>query len=280
MLTKFLKEMSRATDLENAKTGGGFVYGDGNYEQVNHAADHHHSNIVFNREGQPEDRDYDTVVNDGHEKIYKEGGIHVATVIPFNFIADWVGTPSKRALTTLMLVIDNDLPFDDYSFGWRIDYNSDETDEADGLNKEQAVAYLKKLVGNLNESEPFQQQGIMINYEGENKRALLPARARGDVLTTIPTGTMEAGFKKDAGFYVGPGGSGSAIGDRYERFKKFISQNETYEVPEIYVDEQGRVVFTNGRHRYAVLRDSRIANMPVALSKEGYVNAKKLGWVK
>ena len=279
MLTKFIKEMTRGEAIEGAKTGGGWIYGDGNYEQVQHP-NVHHSDIVFKREGSPEEGEYQDIVNAGHEKIYREGGIHVATVIPFNFVADWIGTPSKKALTTLMLVIDNDLPFDQYAFGWRLNYDTEDIDEADGLNKEQAVAYLKKMIGSLNESTPFQQQGIMINYEGENKRALLPARARDDILTTIPTDTMEAGFKKDANFYVGRGGSGAAIGDRYERFKKFISQNETYEVPEIYVDERGRVVFTNGRHRYAVLRDSRIANMPVALSKEGYVNAKKLGMVK
>jgi hypothetical protein len=293
MLIKTLKEMSRTKDIASAETGGGFIYGDGNYEQVRHP-DVHHSDIAFTREGSPEDQDYETVVNNGYSNIYKKGGIHVVTIIPFSFVADWAGPPSKRAISTLILIIDNDLPFDEYSLGWRPRYDSNDIDEVDGLNKEQIVAYLKKFsphltqgkilnvkrVINLGESAPFQQQGIGIVYQGENKRALLPARARDDVLTTIPTDTMEAGFKKDATFYVGPGGSGAAIGNRYERFKEFLNQNETYEVPEVYVDERGRVVFTNGRHRYAVLRDSRIANMPVALSKEGYVNAKKLGWVK
>ena len=116
MLTKFLKEMTRGETVAGAKTGGGFIYGDGNYEQVQHP-DVHHSDIVFKREGSPEEHDYQTVVDDGYQNIYRDGGIHVVTIIPFNFVADWVGTPSKRALTTLMLVIDNDLPFDEYAFG-------------------------------------------------------------------------------------------------------------------------------------------------------------------
>ena len=118
---------------------------------------------------------------------------------------------------------------------------------------------------------------VTIQYRGQPKVAVKPRRARNEILMTIPTQAMDAAFKRDGeSFYVGPGGSGASIGDRYSRFQNWIEENEQYEVPEVYVNDEGRMSFANGRHRYAVLRDAGVDPMPVAMSQEGVRNAQQL----
>jgi hypothetical protein len=122
---------------------------------------------------------------------------------------------------------------------------------------------------------------VTINYKGKPKRAVKPVRARSDVLVTVHTATFDKAFKRSGeGWYTGPGGTGATIGDRYPRFEKWIEQNDTFEVPEVYVDDRGIVSFTNGRHRYSVFRDAGVDPMPVAMDRtEGLPNAKKHGLI-
>jgi len=120
------------------------------------------------------------------------------------------------------------------------------------------------------------QSGVTINYKGQPKLAVKPARARKDVLMMLPTAAMDASFRQEPDYYVGAGGSGAVIGKRYAGFAKWIEEHDQYEVPEVYVHTDGKLSFTNGRHRYAVLRDAGVAEMPVAMSRSGVENAKRL----
>ena len=120
-------------------------------------------------------------------------------------------------------------------------------------------------------------EDIDINLNGQRKRATKPRRANNDVLMTVPTAVMDAAFKRDGmSFYVGPGGSDAAIGNRYQKFAQWIQDSDSYEVPEVSVSSDGVMVFTNGRHRYAVLRDAGVDPMPVAMSPESVRYAQKL----
>jgi hypothetical protein len=99
-------------------------------------------------------------------------------------------------------------------------------------------------------------------------------------LMMIPTAAMDDAFKRDgSSFYVGPGGSGAAIGKRYEQFQQWISEHDQYDLPEVGVRDNGRLGFTNGRHRYAVFRDAGVDPMPVAMGNHDIENAKKIGGV-
>jgi len=82
------------------------------------------------------------------------------------------------------------------------------------------------------------------------------------VLVNVDTAKLDAEWKASdpPGFYVGPGGTENAIHGRYERFQKWLKDNPgtPIEAPLISYndyDDRGGVSFTNGRHRFAVLRD-------------------------
>jgi 2'-5' RNA ligase len=51
------------------------------------------------------------------------------------------------------------------------------------------------------------------------------------------------------------------------------------EASEVTVNEDGKVGFTNGRHRYAWLRDQGLTSIPVSMDPESVKNAKKHGYL-
>lgn len=51
-------------------------------------------------------------------------------------------------------------------------------------------------------------------------------------------------------------GGKDGIGDRYRDAKKFLSENSNVRMSEVTVRRNGTIIFNDGRHRFAVLRDS------------------------
>jgi hypothetical protein len=106
----------------------------------------------------------------------------------------------------------------------------------------------------------------------------LPAQAaaRGDKLVSVNVAAFDKAFAKDAGFYLDAKGS-NRIGQRYDRVKEFIKTSHTIEASQVTVDKEGHVRFTDGRHRYAALRDSGATKIPLAMDRESQRNAKQFG---
>lgn len=106
----------------------------------------------------------------------------------------------------------------------------------------------------------------------EGHKWTLPDRAKRDkqVLFIADVAKVDAAWKKDTGFHIGPGGD-NGIKGRYERFQQWLVDNPSVaiECPEIgYNEEIGRISFTNGRHRFAVLRDMGVKHVGVAVTKK------------
>lgn len=106
-------------------------------------------------------------------------------------------------------------------------------------------------------------------------------------LVTLDMAKMDEAWARSEGFYVGKGGTGAAIGDRYKRFQEFLKRGIPVQAPNISIsvgphrgvaDVPG-VDFGDGRHRTAVLRDMGASYIKVALDAESVKLAKKLGWV-
>lgn len=153
------------------------------------------------------------------------------------------------------------------------DYYSDETVRVDHfMTPEEMQKFLGRQLLKVNEGVSV---ATSILYDGEQKYAVKPERGSPYVLMTIPTAAIERGWIDDKDFYIGRGGSGASIGKRYEGFQEWLKQHDQYEVPSIHVDEQGKVGFSDGRHRYAVLRDAGIDPMPVAIGLHGAKNAMR-----
>ena len=73
---------------------------------------------------------------------------------------------------------------------------------------------------------------------------------------------VERSWQRDRGFHIGPGGTENSIGTRYDRFGEFLKSGVPIEGPEVSIGHAGHIVFTNGRHRFAYLRDRGLKHMP------------------
>jgi hypothetical protein len=104
-----------------------------------------------------------------------------------------------------------------------------------------------------------------------------PKRARKDVLVKLNVAAFDAAFQRERDFYIGPGGTGNPIHDRYPKFGEFIAKVTEIEAAEVTVNDDGKVGFTNGRHRYAWLRDHGVKDIPVAMTPESVQNAAQHG---
>ncbi|MGA4422861.1 hypothetical protein ACI2UY_22235 [Ralstonia nicotianae] len=74
----------------------------------------------------------------------------------------------------------------------------------------------------------------------------------------------------NASDYVGRGGVGSDQAEKYERVGSFLRQNVGHlgiYVPTVSL-ENGNVEFTDGRHRFAWLRDHGLRALPVEVGAE------------
>ncbi len=85
---------------------------------------------------------------------------------------------------------------------------------------------------------------------------------------------FDQAFKRDINFYVGAQGKGG-IGKRYESFGKWLQDGDSMIASTVDVMSDGKAVFTNGRHRYAYLRDQGLTRIPVAMDKQSLENAHK-----
>ena len=133
-------------------------------------------------------------------------------------------------------------------------------------------------------------EGMNIKVSGKVVDVVKPDRANDQTLVYVNVRRFDKAISREKSYYIGKGGS-NGIGSRYEMFGMYINGGEIEELgipidphdeiesPEVYVDDEGRVSFTNGRHRWAWLRDQGIKRIPVTMPKECVKNAKKYKYI-
>lgn len=102
--------------------------------------------------------------------------------------------------------------------------------------------------------------------------------AIGEKIVNVNVAKLDAAWSKDVDFYVGPNGQGG-IKSRYPNFGEWLQTADSMEASEVYVRDNGEIAFTNGRHRFAWLRDHGVTVMPVAMHPDAIANAKKFGYL-
>jgi hypothetical protein len=95
----------------------------------------------------------------------------------------------------------------------------------------------------------------------------LPDGVPPDETVWIAVAKVDASWKKNHAEYVGANGSGAAIGDRYRQFGIWFEKGEAVWIPWVGLEE-GEIGFTDGRHRFAWLRDHGVRAMPIDVDPE------------
>jgi hypothetical protein len=91
-----------------------------------------------------------------------------------------------------------------------------------------------------------------------------------DPVVWISVVKLDASWRHDAPYYVGENASGlgNGVPSRYEKFGKWIVEGHKIWMPHIGLADEGYIVFSDGRHRFAWLRDHGVRAMPVTVSEE------------
>ncbi|OGM10520.1 hypothetical protein A2Z67_02870 [Candidatus Woesebacteria bacterium RBG_13_36_22] len=115
-----------------------------------------------------------------------------------------------------------------------------------------------------------------------NYNFIQPERAKklGSRAVLVDVDKFDKEWSKDEDFYIGPGGTGAKISDRYERFNEFLKTGELIEMPEVSsrpltLGTGSLVGFTNGRHRFAVLRDLGFKVIPLSVDLNSFAFFKE-----
>jgi hypothetical protein len=125
-------------------------------------------------------------------------------------------------------------------------------------------------------------QPISVQVEGRPVKVELShaAKAAGDRLVRVNVVAFDQAWARDKSFYAGPGGVGESTSPgRYNRFREFIKGRSDIEASEVGVMKNGAVGFTNGRHRFAVLRDMGLTSIPVSMDRESIQHAAEHGYL-
>jgi hypothetical protein len=103
-----------------------------------------------------------------------------------------------------------------------------------------------------------------------------PERASGDVVIMTNVAKFDKAWSQDMDMYITPGGGGNAINIRYPRFVHFLTLGQPVIMSEVSVAVSDTPHFTNGRHRYSVLRDQGWKKIPMCVDPESAPKFRRL----
>jgi len=127
------------------------------------------------------------------------------------------------------------------------------------------------------EKTPAKTEDV-IQVNGKDVPVTMHPLEKGNQLVEVNTDVFDKAFSKTTWQYVGEGGEGGIEG-RYKKFAEFIKDAKSIEAPNVSVDKNGAIVFGDGRHRYAYLRDSGVKNIPLSMDAKSIKNAEKFGYI-
>ena len=130
---------------------------------------------------------------------------------------------------------------------------------------------------------PFKslQKSETLDHENIKSRMVLSGfdDPKKKVLKLAKTNVLEQKFKENGSLYVGLNGKNGSK-EKYDNIKLFLETGEPIVAPHIYFDvknDKTYVHFQDGRHRFAVLRDLGMREIPVAIDKKDIPTAEKIG---
>lgn len=96
-----------------------------------------------------------------------------------------------------------------------------------------------------------------------------------DKTVWISVAKLDASWKRRPVEYIGPGGIGPAIGDRYSRFGVWLQRGEPVWIAWVGLAADGEISFTDGRHRFAWLRDHGVTALPIDVDPDEVVTIEE-----
>jgi len=150
------------------------------------------------------------------------------------------------------------------------------------IEKQRAAPKTEERTLVAKEEEPGQFMSLespnIIQIDGRSIPVTKHRLEKENKIVNVNTDAFDNAFANTKWQYIGEGGEGG-IGDRYKTFANFIKTAKSIEAPNVSVNKDGAIVFGDGRHRYAYLRDAGLKNIPLSMDAESIKNAQKFGYI-
>jgi hypothetical protein len=86
---------------------------------------------------------------------------------------------------------------------------------------------------------------------------------------------LEQSWKVNIEEYIGKGGFGNAIDNRYKQIGDWLRSESMIWMPAISFDDSGTPAFTDGRHRFAWIRDHQADTLQIAVPPDQVLEFKR-----
>lgn len=100
----------------------------------------------------------------------------------------------------------------------------------------------------------------------------------GNKLVNVNPATFDEAFKQTDWQYIGKNAEGGKP-ERIAGVQKYLETGKPMNASNAVVKDNGTIVFGDGRHRYAVLRDMGLGKIPMSMDEKSIQNAKKFGYI-
>jgi hypothetical protein len=101
----------------------------------------------------------------------------------------------------------------------------------------------------------------------------------GNKLVNVNTNAFDEAFKKTEWQYVGKNAEGGKP-ERIAGVEKYLETGKPMNASNVVIKDNGTIVFGDGRHRYAVLRDMGLGKIPMSMDEKSLQNAIKFGYIE
>ena len=104
-----------------------------------------------------------------------------------------------------------------------------------------------------------------------------PSSGKRERLITVSTAKLDRAWQRDGSSYLPKRGEGkSEVRGRREGVQRFLTTGRPLQAPRISIGKDGGVSFVDGRHRFAVLRDSGVKRIAVMVRGNQLQAARRL----
>lgn len=148
-------------------------------------------------------------------------------------------------------------------------YADDDKIETMLINK--GIEFNRTSFGKLLDSPENIKERIILSPED---------KARGFKLIEIDRIEFDAKYEFFSFGYIGNRMSSISQPEKTEKFKNYLKTGKKIHAPVIFINDKGNypeIIFEDGRHRYAYMRDMRMNGIPVAMDEDSIKAAKKFG---
>lgn len=169
---------------------------------------------------------------------------------------------------------ETEFPEENYSYKYAttriIGADSVADDEIETMLANKGIKFTRTSFYKLLDSPESVKERIII--DPDDKR-------RGFELVEVDRYAFDMNYEDYGAMYIGRGDNITQP-ERMARFEEYLKTGKKIHAPNVHITDEGghpRIIFGDGRHRYAYMRDMRMKGIPLAMNEESIKVARKYG---